>query len=234
MTPSYEIIPDEIGTKGKGYLIIRSCPPDMLADTLRHGTDELLVRGARYVFAASTDPESPLAEGDTAGLSLTHIHDMLRMERPLAGFPSPDARLSLEPLTRPGGKQYLTLYNECFFSTPNSATYTEEDLERILGDGYLAGFALSDHTPVGVYELSSEDIPEICSVALRKMARGRGLGRQLLLSVMSLLAGLGYENCRLLVSSVNHPAYQLYLQSGFQVTGVLSRWFSVQTGTFGL
>lgn len=228
MEPSCEIITAEIGPRGTGYLILRSCPPELLAETFRRAADELIAQGASSIRAASTDPDCPFTEGIMAGFRLTHAHDMLRMERSLTCLPSPSGRLKLETLTRRTGRQYLTLYNEGFCNVPNAATYRGDDLERLLDEDYLAGFVLLDGRAAGVYELKLEGTPEISSIALTQAARGCGLGGELLTGAMRLLVDRGYGRCFLMVSSVNLPAYGLYLKSGFRTVSLLSRWFDVE------
>ena len=151
---------------------------------------------------------------------------MLRMSRTLTE--EPPRPLRLEPLVREKGGTWLALYNEGFFNVPNSATYDGNDLERVLGEACSAGFVLLDEVPVGVYELGfAEEQPEIEGVALRRDFRGRGLGRELLLELMGMLARQGHTECWLRVATSNRNAYALYRSLGFGRESVLSRWFQV-------
>ena len=228
MAPDYQIITREIPAKGKGYIIIRKCGPDQVAQVLRRAASELLGQGASLIYAASIDPAAPLVAGE--GYTLEHAHDMLGMERSLADpdRPRPEGRLTLEPLTRAKGGAWLCLLNESFFDVPNSSTNDEADLRDFLEGPYRCGFALLDGAPVGVYECGfKKESPEIGSIGLSRDFRGRGLGRELLLSVMELLAGLGYEKCWLQVSTANEAAYPLYQSVGVTLDRVLSRWYQV-------
>ena len=121
MKPAYEVITREIAAKGAGYLLLRRCPPQELGETLARGRAELLAAGAAELYAASADPACPLDEGRWEGFRLSHVRDMLWMERPLDQLP-PAEGLTLEPLTRARGGAWLTLHNACFFDMPNSAT----------------------------------------------------------------------------------------------------------------
>lgn len=228
MELDYKIITREIPAKGKGYLLIRQCPPGGQLELVRRGAAELLRAGASLLYAASTDPAAPLSRTAGEGFRLEFCHEMLRLERPLAGRPSPEGRLTLEPLSRERGGQWLTLHSEGFFDTPNSATYDHADLARCLERPGLCGFAAEEGIPVGVYELNSrEGTPEIEGIALVKDARGKGLGRELLRLCMDRLAGLGYNACWLQVSTANGPALRLYREEGFVQTAVISRWYQI-------
>ena len=86
---------------------------------------------------------------------------------------------------------------------------------------------LEDGAPVGIYELDIRT-GEIEGIGLRQAARGRGLGRELLLMSMELLAGHGYDRCWLQVSTANEAAYRLYSETGFSTRRVRSRWFRAE------
>lgn len=229
MQPELKIITQEIPAKGKGYFVIQKCWPDQIDEAVRQGARSLLEQGATQIYAASTDPAAPLAEGSGAGYRLEFRHDMLRMERSLRAPDGPGStlRLTLEPLRREKSGQWLALYNAAFFDVPNSATYGRSDLERVLGDGACCGFALLDGVCIGIYELSLDEIPEIEGIGLDKDYRGRGLGRELLLSAMEYLAQMEYERCCLRVSTANESAYSLYRAAGFTQTKLLSHWYEV-------
>lgn len=229
MQPELEIITKEIPTKGKGYMYIRRCWPDQVDDQIRQGARSLLLQGATEIYAASKDPASPLAEGSGDGYRLEFRYDMLRLERTLdKTVPQPEGRLTLEPLSREKVGQWLTLYNECFFDVPNSATFGRNDLERAQAEGSRCGLALLDGVPVGVYLLGFQEAdPEIEGIGLCKDFRGKGMGRELLLSLMALLAEEGYKRTWLSVSTSNVQAYPLYQSVGFAQTRLISHWYQV-------
>lgn len=229
MQPELELITKEIPAKGKGYLILRKCWPDQVCEAVRQGASALLGEGATQIYAASTDPSAPLAGGRGEGYRLEFRHDMLRLERALDGKrPRPEGRLQLEELRREKWGAWLALYNETFFDVPNSATYRQSDLQQVLDDGCRCGFALLDGVPVGVYELALDGgTPEIEGVSLVKDCRGRGLGRELLLSVTELLAAMGHGRACLRVSTANAAAYALYRGLGFVQTDLISHWYEV-------
>ena len=229
MQPELDIITRETPAKGKGYMKIRRRWPDQVDSLIRQGSRSLLLQGATEIYAASMDPAAPLAEGSGEGYRLEFRHDMLRLERPLdRTCPLPEGKLTLEPLSREKVGQWLTLYNECFFDVPNSATFGRNDLERAQAEGSRCGLALLDGVPVGVYLLGfQEDDPEIEGIGLCKDFRGRGLGRELLYSVMALLAQEGFDRAWLSVSTANTQAYPLYQSAGFVQTRLISHWYQV-------
>ena len=218
----------EIPHRGIAYLIFRRCPAEEQDELLRREVLALTDQGAREVYAASTDPEAPLSEGDCGGLRLTHVHDMLEMERALdTGRPRPGGRLRTEPLTEALGERWLAFYNEAFSDVPNAATYGWEELAEQLAKPGCCGLVLEDKTPVGIYVLDLQT-GEIVGIGLKKTTRGRGLGRELLLLTMDLLAERGLESCWLQVSTGNPAAYQLYQKTGFCTRQVRSRWYRAE------
>ena len=58
--------------------------------------------------------------------------------------------------------------------------------------------------------------------------RGKGLGRELLRSILALLAGEGCGRCSLKVSTANQAAFALYRSEGFTVTEKYSTWYEVR------
>ncbi len=230
MEPELKLYTKEIPAKGKGYFVIQKCWPDQLDEAVRRGASALLAQGATEIYIASKDPAAVLAAGQGEGYRLEFCHDMLGMERQLANDrPRPTGRLTLEPLTRKNGGAWLAIYNESFFDVPNSATYDRNDLKQVLEDGGACGFAMLDGVPVGIYELSfaKEGCPEIEGIGLLKDARGKGLGRELLLAVMDRCADMGYQKVWLQVSTANENAYGLYRSAGFRVSDLISHWYQV-------
>ena len=228
MEPQITRITREIPCRGIAYLIVRQCETQALGEQLDREVRTMADLGAREIYAASTDPAAPLAETETGPVRLTHVHDMLEMERALeAGRPRPQGRLAAAPLTGELGELWLSIYNEAFAAVPNAATYGPEELSEQLAKPGSCGLVLEDGAPVGIYELDLRT-GEIEGIGLRQAARGRGLGRELLLMSMELLAGHGYDRCWLQVSTANEAAYRLYSETGFSTRRVRSRWFRAE------
>lgn len=219
----------EIPHRGIAYLIFQRYPAEEQNELLLREVRALKDQGAREIYVASTDPEAPFAEGESGQVRLTHVHDMLEMERALGeDRPCHGGRLQTVPLTEALEEQWLALYNEAFAAVPNAATYGQEELAEKLADPGSCGFVLEDGMPLGIYELDLRS-GEIEGIGLKKAARGRGLGRELLLLTMDLLAARGHDGCRLLVSTANQAAYRLYQETGFSTRQVCSRWFRAET-----
>lgn len=228
MRPIYQLYPNEIGAKGKAYLALRRCRTEDVDETLRKGREELLRLGATEIYVTSTDPAAPLEEGSRAGCRLSHVRDLLWMERELRTLPETAGAVQLVPLARERGGAWITLHNECFFDMPNSATYGPQDLDRALSSECACGFVQWKDIPVGVYELElTQESPVIDGIALHKDFRGKGLGRELLTAVLNELAARGHQRCRLMVATDNENAFALYRSTGFKAAGVQSQWFQM-------
>lgn len=214
----YTLYTTEIPVKGIGYLVLND--PDALKD----GVNALLAKGATTVFA-----RGPLEEGERDGLDILYAHDLLVMERSLAGRPAPEGRLRLEALREHEAPVYIQIHNESFFTVPNGATIDRSELDKLLRPVERAGIVWLGTRPVGIYNCILEgDVPEIDALGLIKVMRGKGLGRELLRSILDLLAAEGYGRCSLMVSTANEAAFALYRSEGFTVTEKYSTWYEVR------
>lgn len=75
----------------------------------------------------------------------------------------------------------------------------------------------------------------IMSIAVRRTARGRGLGRKLLREGLQCLSDEGVETVRLEVRPLNVEAYELYRTEGFSKIGMTrdlqGRWIAMEKQT---
>lgn len=219
-----EIIQREIATRGVGYLILRDCPEDRLDEGLKKGMERLKKAGAKTVWATSLPEGEPLHTGPVGIWRLTHVHDLLRMERPLPAE-KPELRLNLRSPKR-GQEEalYLDLVNRAFREVPNAATQRPADL-RVQNHRYA--LAYQGDKPVGAFELDlSEQVPELATLAVEPELWRQGLGRNILRAALDSL-GPKAATCSLRVSSANPAALALYEAEGFVQTGVVSSWFEV-------
>ena len=219
-----EIIQKEIPTRGIGYIILRDCPEDRLGDALGKGMERLKKAGAQTVLATSLPEGEPLHPGPVGVWRLTHVHDMVSMERPLP-TEKPAMKLNLRAPRR-GQEEtlYLNLTNKAFAQVPGAATQRPADLRR---QNHRYGLAYQGDALVGTYELDlSEKIPELCSLAVEPALWRQGYGRALLRAVLGSLQGKA-QSCTLTVASTNLPALGLYQSEGFAQTGVVSDWYEV-------
>lgn len=226
MEPVYDIITQEIPVKGIAYLILRKCHSAQVDEAVREGAQKLLRAGAERIYLTSTDPATPLSEGEGVGFRLEHRHDILCLEKPLTAQRL-DGTVTLEPLTPEKAGQWLTLFNAAFFNVPNGATYTMSDLPRLLEPDHLCGFAVVDGVEAGIYECVLGAVPEVEAIGLSEDLRFRGLGRALLRAVLELLRSRGCTQAQLSVSTANTAAYRLYRSEGFRQYALRSRWYEV-------
>ena len=218
-----EIIQREIPTRGIGYLILRDCPEDRLDDGLKKGMERLKKAGAKTVWAASLPDGEPLHPGPIGIWRLTHVHDMVRMERPLPAQ-KPEIKLNLRS-PKKGQEEglYLSLVNRAFAEVPNAATQRPTDLRK---QNHRYTIAYQGDKMVGAFEVDlTEKTPELVTLAVDPELRRQGYGRAILRSALDSLGKA--PSCSLLVSSANPAALALYEAEGFAQTGVVSSWFEV-------
>ena len=126
-------------------------------------------------------------------------------------------------------EEWVETFNAAFAEHHDPPTTTiEEKRRRLTEAGYLPEADLvavdGEGRFVGVGRNSVEKLadggekPWVNSIALRPEARGRGIGRALLLASMAALRDAGYEQVHLSVDSDNQSgALQLYESVGFRV-----------------
>ena len=219
-----EVIQREIATKGIGYLILRDCPEDRLGEALSKGMEKLKHSGAKTVWAASLPEGEPLNSGPVGVWRLTHVHDMVSMERPLSTpIPKSEVKLTFRPVKRSTEeKLYLELVNRAYADVPNAKTLRQADLRA---PNHRAALAFQGETAVGAYEWDlNEKTPELVTLAVAPEFRRQGFGRAILRAAME---GLRNASCCLTVSTANPAALALYESEGFTQTGVVSSWFEV-------
>lgn len=217
-----EVIQREIPLRGIGYIILRDCPEDRLGEALGKGMEKLKKAGAKTVLATSLPEGEPLHPGPVGVWRLTHVHDMVRMERPLP-LSKPQLKLNLRsPKKAADDTAFVELVNRAFAQVPNAATLRSSDLRK---QNHRYVLAWQGDRAVGAYELDlSEKVPELCTLAVEPELQRQGIGRSLL---RSALDGLKAPACALTVSTANAPALSLFEAEGFQQTGLVSDWFEV-------
>ncbi len=218
-----EIIQREGPTRGIGYIILRDCPEERLGEALGKGMEKLKRAGAKQVWATSLPEGEPLHPGPVGVWRLSHVHDMVRMERKLPAE-KPQAKLNLRS-PRKGQEEtlYLGLVNRAFAQVPNAATQRPGDL-RLQNHRY--NLAYQGDKLVGAFEWDLTDkIPELVTLAVEPELWRQGLGRTLLRTAMDCLNKA--SACCLKVSTANPGALALYQAEGFAQTDVVSNWFEV-------
>lgn len=219
-----EVLQREIATKGIGYLILRDCPEDRLGEALGKGMEKLKKSGAKTVWATSLPEGEPLNPGPVGVWRLTHVHDMVVMERSLgAPIPKSEAKLSFRPVKRSSDeKHYLELVNRAYADVPNAKTLLPSDLRR---PNHRSALAFQGETAVGAYELDlNEKTPELVTLAVAPEFRRQGFGRAILRAAMESLKA---QSCAVTVSTANPAAMGLCKAEGFAQAGVVSSWYEV-------
>ncbi len=218
-----EIIQREIPVKGIGYLILRDCPEDRLEDGLKKGMERLKKAGAKKVWATSLPDGEPFYPGPVGIWRLTHVHDILRMERTLPAE-KPEIKLNLRA-PKKGQEEglYLSLVNRAFAEVPNAATQRPTDLRR---QNHRYAIAYQGDKAVGAFEVDlTEKTPELVTLAVEPELWRQGYGRSVLRTALDSMGKA--PGCTLIVSSANTAAMALYESEGFVQTGVVSSWFEV-------
>lgn len=226
------VIQKEIAYKGKAYFILKEVRPESCREMIEYAAEHLTAMGAEKIYFTCSDKRAVFSEEilRTENLEFRYDGDMDYLEKeisPKDGLCESEDLL-FEGLSRANGRQFLCTYNDCFFEVPNSATYTDSDLDRLIEDPIhsWAGVIMQGDQVIGIYEISFEnEIPEIASIGLIKDKRGRRLGWKALHTLIGFLSDSGYRRVGLKVSTRNPNAYRLYLQTGFCKIKTLSRWY---------
>ena len=228
------VVTEEIKHKSKGYVVVKSYgTPQDIPVLLEEGVTRLKDAGAKEIFAACSVPENPLMEEycQAGRYQLKFEGSMLEMQRELVqNYSKEQGMLALTPLGRENAQTFLALYNDTFFEVPNSATYQQEELTRLLDTTKTLCFLVNcQGEDVGIAELDLQpEIPEIASVGIVPGKRGNGLGASLMHSLMAVLAQRGYTKVFLRVHEANSTALALYQRLGFEVVKIITRWYRLQ------
>lgn len=196
----------EIPYKKCAYVMVRSAQQGRLPEFSEECTQFCQIAGAERVLITADDPID----------FLPHVHDMLEFCCRREALPVLENPVPLEPVTEETGGLYLQYYNMLFHDIPNAATYTPEDLKRVMEKG-CAYLALVNGETAGIGELGTG---ELCAIGV--LPAYRGLGKQL---ALTLLERIGDKEIILRVSSGNLPALRLYKKLGFRQSRILSRWY---------
>lgn len=220
-----EVIQREVALRGTGYLILRDCPEERLGEALSKGMEKLKKAGAKRVLATSLPEGEPLHPGPVGLWRLTHVYDLLRMERPLSPPVRAEPKPNLRPLKKTAAEEklYLELVNRAQSDLPGFRIQTTANL-RQSNHRYL--MAWQGETPVGALELDmSERIPELATLTVAPDCRRQGLGRALLRAALESLGKA--PACALTLPSTAVAGLALLQAEGFTQTGLDSGWFEV-------
>lgn len=230
----YQLIQAEIPEKKKAYIFIRRCRNEEFDRLLTRIAHQAVRNGAKEVFVCDQEREGRIIAEKPYGYYTFHYqHDMLLMKkRVVAG------NLDLEKIPVGWRKVeedevslFCRLYNQVFYSLPNSATMTQEEVGTWIKDNrqYLF-FIQEDEQILGFLILIDQagDL-EIDSLGILEEYRRKGLAKKVMQRVEIMAGTLGKEVLSLGVSSINIPAFSLYRRMGFSVDRVMSRWYRTES-----
>lgn len=127
---------------------------------------------------------------------------------------------------------FCSIYNQVFYAVPNSATLTEQEAREYLVNSRWQLFLIKiRNRAAGFVILVEKDRElEVDSLGVLEEYRGRGLAREILERAEMTAAQMGKEWLSLTVSSINTAAISLYISTGFQNEGMISRWYMTESG----
>lgn len=157
-----------------------------------------------------------------------------------------DDALILRPLVPSDAEATRRIYNHAVLTStatldiePRTPSEHERWVDDHLGiyvclvaelDGAVVGFAsISPYRPRAGYASTVED-----SIYLDPTAQGRGIGTQLLTSLVDTAADLGFHACIAHIVADHHVSRSLHARAGFELVGIqreigrkFSRWIDL-------
>lgn len=243
----YQLIQTEIPEKKKAYVFINRCKNEDFDRLLVRVTHQAVRNGARQVYVCDKENDSRIVPGKVYGYyTFIYGYDMISMRKGISfahdskegATPKPiEQRIcqifqgEWEELSIWQTSLFCRIYNEVFYAVPNSATLTEQEAREYLVNSRWHLFLIKIQSkPVGfVILVEREKELEIDSLGVLKEYRGRGLAKEILERTELTAAQLGKESLILTVSSINTAAVSLYISTGFQNEGMISRWYMTES-----
>lgn len=203
----------------------RSPGQEIGADLVRAALNQVSRGGGGHVHLWVAKPDAA-ADQVASSNGLARGRDLLQLRRPLPAPPPPPG----PPLRafRPGRDEqaWLELNNRAFAWHPEQGGWDRETLARRQAENWFdpEGFLLAEDNGhlVGfcwtkVHDEAEPPLGEIYVVAVAPEARGRGLGRFLVLSGLRFLSDRHLGVAMLYVDASNTTARKLYDELGFTV-----------------
>lgn len=196
----------EIPWSGCGYVIVRSVWDDAAA-FLEECLDFCRACGAEQVYAS----------WEMAELPAPHAYDMVELQMKKSELPAGNS-VETEELTKENSGAFLDVYNRCFRTVPNAASYSQKDTARQIGEE-TACLVFRGGVCAAIAEISKEGLE-----AVAVLPEYRGLGYDLTRTVLEKVPSV---TLKLKTASTNERALRLYARLGFRQTAVLSRWWKL-------
>lgn len=232
----YQLIQTEIPEKGKAYLFINRCREEDFDRLLTYTTHQAVRNGAKQVYVCDREENNRIMLGKSYGYyTFQHGHDMLSMRKPIQrveqeqdserkhrGFLGEWEKVSIWQ-----ANAFCNIYNQVFYSVPNSATLTEAEAREYLVNSrwYLFLIRVQGREAGFIVLVEKENELEIDSLGVLEEYQKRGLAREMLERAERMAAEMGKDFLILGVSSINTVAVNLYTRMGFETKNVTSRWY---------
>jgi len=130
-------------------------------------------------------------------------------------------------------ESYRRIHNAAFSCSPNGATVTGSQVQRMLTDDLHAGLCIYAGKAVGIYQLAQKGgVGWVQSIAVHPDEQGRGIGRSLMFCLCEFLYENEARQIKLKVMSNNEAALRLYQKCGFERESVSSLWFVLNAPVF--
>jgi len=192
-------------------------------------------------FAADGSDAETLQRAHRAGYQFVDVRVDLECYEPTEiAVPSPNSSvcpvekadmLTLKAIAR-GAHHDTRFFKDLNFDRSKCAELYEKWIERDFESGLVLGFFPKNRSEAGGYvtfSMESSDTARIGLIAVEEPQRGRGGGRMLLNSAMTLAADHGAKKTRVATQGTNVAALKLYEKAGFRVCDVkiwFHRWLS--------
>ncbi len=145
-----------------------------------------------------------------------------------ASAPADEGKIELQPLREDNSNSFREIHNAAFSKSPNGATLSKEQVQKMLDSSTRAGLCVHAGIPVGVFLIARENrTGRIEGVAIHPEYQGRGIGGLLVGQLVECLYEDGAREVQLEVADSNEAAVHLYRKCGFAQEEVLSRWFTL-------
>lgn len=230
----FDLIENELRSKGICYIIARRIDPDDVNETLDDLISYCVQNDAGEIrFSFGNCPVD--RELRTAILSRYGFRYATDIDLYIKSLPK-DAEsfgesivpgIALKKLANPTIQMYADYYNAAFIDVPNARTRTLPDIDADRADPLKElGFFMLNGIPIGIYQIDYTEIPEIAAIALLEQFRQKHLGKSCLALLERRIFENGHSKCQLIAASANTGAIRLYEKTGYIREKTLSVWYS--------
>lgn len=238
----YSLWQKEIGEKKKAYLTVISSEEEELEKNISRLTKKMFRYGAKYFYvrhvsdeltelcAASKNNKYKGKEFFTAGdYRYTLYGEVWQMDRDLRANPAnvSDLDVSFTELTKERIKEFVKIYNKCFFSVPVSISLDEATVENYMEMGSRKLYFIESSDKVhGILILGEdEETIEIQAMAIIGTSRRKGYALASIEKIAALAMEKNKKRLTLQVFEKNKKAVSLYIKSWFYRIRSVEKWY---------